>query len=99
MTQAAPTPLEPTARVDDVFLLDDTLTDAERALRDRVRAFGDEHVLPIINDYWERAQFPFELVAPLGELGVVGEPSRAMAARDCRAVPRASCRASGPTAV
>jgi glutaryl-CoA dehydrogenase len=72
MTQAAPTPLEPTARVDDVFLLDDTLTDAERALRDRVRAFGDEHVLPIINDYWERAQFPFELVAPLGELGVVG---------------------------
>ena len=61
-----------TARAEDVFLLDDTLTDAERELRDRVRAYGDEHVLPVINDYWERAEFPFELVAPLAELGVVG---------------------------
>ena len=61
-----------TARAQDVFLLDDTLTDAERALRDRVRAYGNEHVLPVINDYWERAEFPFELIAPLAELGVVG---------------------------
>jgi glutaryl-CoA dehydrogenase len=61
-----------TARADDVFLLDDTLSEAERDLRDRVRAYGDEHVLPVINDYWERAAFPFELIAPLAELGVVG---------------------------
>ncbi len=61
-----------TARAEDVFLLDDTLSDAERELRDRVRAYGDEHVLPVINDYWERADFPFELIAPLAELGVVG---------------------------
>ncbi len=60
------------APADDVFLLDDTLSDAERALRDRVRAYGDEHVLPVINGYWERAEFPFELIAPLAELGVVG---------------------------
>jgi glutaryl-CoA dehydrogenase len=69
---AAQTPRRPTARVEDVFRLDDTLSEQERALRDRVRAFGDEHVLPVINDYWERAEFPFELVAPLAELGVVG---------------------------
>jgi glutaryl-CoA dehydrogenase len=61
-----------TARAQDVFLLDDTLSDAERELRDRVRAYGDEHVLPVINGYWERAEFPFELIAPLAELGVVG---------------------------
>jgi glutaryl-CoA dehydrogenase len=61
-----------TARAEDVFLLDQTLSDAEHALRDRVRAYGDEHVLPVINDYWERAEFPFELIAPLAELGVVG---------------------------
>lgn len=61
-----------TARAEDVFRLDDTLDDAERELRDRVRAYGDEHVLPVINDYWERAEFPFELIAPLAELGVVG---------------------------
>ena len=29
-------------------------------------------VLPIINDYWERAQFPFELVPKIAQLGVVG---------------------------
>ncbi|HEY3775716.1 MAG TPA: acyl-CoA dehydrogenase family protein [Solirubrobacteraceae bacterium] len=61
-----------TARAEDVFLLDDTLSDTERELRDRVRAYGDDHVLPVINDYWERADFPFELIAPLAELGVVG---------------------------
>jgi glutaryl-CoA dehydrogenase len=55
-----------------VFRLDDTLSDEERELRDRVRAFGEQRVLPVINDYWERAEFPFELVAPLAELGVVG---------------------------
>ena len=29
-------------------------------------------MLPIINDYWERAQFPFELVPKIAQLGVVG---------------------------
>src|SRR5579875_937622 len=62
----------PTARADDVFRLDDTLSDEERALRDRVRAFGEERVLPVINDHWERAEFPFELIAPLADLGVAG---------------------------
>lgn len=60
----------PRARADDVFRLDDTLSELE--LRDRVRAFGEELVLPIINDCWERAEFPFELIAPLADLGVVG---------------------------
>jgi glutaryl-CoA dehydrogenase len=71
---AAHTPRRATADAEDVFRLDDTLSEQERELRDRVRAFGDEHVLPVINDYWERAEFPFELVAPLAELGVVGGP-------------------------
>ena len=56
----------------DYFRLDDTLSDDERALRDRVRAFADDEVLPIINDYWERAEFPFELVPKLAELGIAG---------------------------
>ena len=37
-----------------------------------MRSFGEREVLPIINDYWERAEFPFELVPKLAELGVVG---------------------------
>ena len=39
----------------DYYRLDDLLSDDERALRDRVRAFGENEVLPVINDHWERA--------------------------------------------
>ncbi|WP_459612780.1 acyl-CoA dehydrogenase family protein [Corynebacterium urogenitale] len=56
----------------DFLLLDNDLTTEEQALRDRIREFGAKHVLPIINDYWERAEFPEELLEPLGLLGVVG---------------------------
>jgi glutaryl-CoA dehydrogenase len=56
----------------DFYLMDELLTDADRAVRDRVRHFGDIRVLPVIGDYWERAEFPFELVTAMGELGVVG---------------------------
>jgi glutaryl-CoA dehydrogenase len=58
--------------VDDYYLLDATLSDEERGLRDRVRAFADREVLPIINDYWERADFPFELIPKIAELNVAG---------------------------
>ena len=60
------------AAVSDYYLLDDELTDEERAIRDRVRAFGEQEVLPVINDYWERAEFPFELVPKLAALNVAG---------------------------
>lgn len=56
----------------DFFQLDATLTTEEIALRDRVRTFGQEHILPIINDYWERAEFPYELVEGLANLGIIG---------------------------
>jgi glutaryl-CoA dehydrogenase len=60
------------AAIEDYYLLDQTLSEDERELRDRVREFGDREVLPIVNDYWERADFPFELVPKLAELNVVG---------------------------
>jgi glutaryl-CoA dehydrogenase len=60
------------AAASDYYLLDEQLTDDERAIRDRVRAFGEEDVLPVINEYWERAEFPFELVPKLAALGVAG---------------------------
>ncbi len=56
----------------DLFHFDELLTPRERALRDKVRAFCNEHVVPIINDYWERAEFPFELIPRIAELGIVG---------------------------
>jgi glutaryl-CoA dehydrogenase len=56
----------------DFYRIDDLLTEDEREIRDRVRTFCDKEVLPIINDYWERAEFPFELVPKLAELGIAG---------------------------
>ncbi|MGM9471369.1 acyl-CoA dehydrogenase family protein [Pseudarthrobacter sp. YS3] len=56
----------------DFYLLDDLLTAEDRALRLRVRNFVDKDLLPVINNYWERAEFPFELIPKLAALGIVG---------------------------
>ncbi|WGM22921.1 acyl-CoA dehydrogenase family protein (plasmid) [Paenarthrobacter sp. OM7] len=56
----------------DYFLLEANLTDEDRALQKQIRAFVDTEVLPIINDYWERAEFPHELVDKFAALGIVG---------------------------
>ncbi|MBA3905565.1 MAG: acyl-CoA dehydrogenase family protein [Pseudonocardiales bacterium] len=56
----------------DYYLLDELLTDEARAVRNRVRAFVESDVLPVINDYWDRAEFPWALVPKLAGLGIVG---------------------------
>ena len=56
----------------DFYLMDELLTAEERAVRDKVRAFCEKEVIPIINDYWERAEFPFELVPKLAALNIAG---------------------------
>ncbi len=56
----------------DFFLLDQDLSAEETALRDRVRAFGRERILPVINEYWERGEHPEPVFAGLAELGIVG---------------------------
>jgi glutaryl-CoA dehydrogenase len=58
----------------DFYLFDELLTDEERDIRDRVRAFCDEEVTPIINPYWERGEFPFELIPKLAKLNIAGGP-------------------------
>jgi glutaryl-CoA dehydrogenase len=56
----------------DFYAIEDLLQPEEIEIRDRVHAFCEKEVLPGINDYWERAEFPFELVPKLAELGIVG---------------------------
>ena len=56
----------------DYYLIEELLTDEEREVRDKVRAFADREVIPIINDYWDKAQFPFELVPKVAELNIAG---------------------------
>jgi glutaryl-CoA dehydrogenase len=56
----------------DFYLMDELLTDEERRVRDTVRQFCDQEVIPIINDYWERAEFPFDLIPKLAKLNLAG---------------------------
>jgi alkylation response protein AidB-like acyl-CoA dehydrogenase len=45
----------------DFFNFDMHLNDKQRATRDKVRAFVNDTVLPNINPYWEKAEFPWEI--------------------------------------
>ena len=56
----------------DLFNIDAALTEEERAVRDSVRAFVDEKVLPIIGQYYVEGRFPKELIAEMGENGYFG---------------------------
>jgi len=54
------------------YALDDLLEPAEIEVRDRVRDFCAREVTPIINDHWERAEFPAQLIPGIAGLGIAG---------------------------
>jgi glutaryl-CoA dehydrogenase len=58
--------------ITDFFNIDSVLSEEERAVRDSVRRFVDERVLPIIGDCYVQGRFPREIVPQLAELGVFG---------------------------
>ena len=61
------------SRGTDYFHIADQLTADEMEVWHRVRRFVDDEVLPVINGYWERAEFPRDLAHRLADLGVVGD--------------------------
>src|SRR5687768_2781963 len=56
----------------DFFNVDSLLSEEERAVRDSVRRFVDERVLPIIGDSYVEGRFPKEIVPEMASLGVFG---------------------------
>jgi glutaryl-CoA dehydrogenase len=56
----------------DFIKADRLLSDAEKAVRERVRRFVDREVIPSAAEHWDRAEFPFDLLPGLGELGLMG---------------------------
>jgi glutaryl-CoA dehydrogenase len=56
----------------DLFNIDAALTEEERAIRDTVRRFVDDEVLPIIGDAYVDGRFPKELIPKMAELGLFG---------------------------
>ncbi|GAA0413341.1 acyl-CoA dehydrogenase family protein [Microbispora corallina] len=59
--------------MDDLLQLDDQLGSEHRMVRDAVRDYVADQVLPHVGDWFERGAFPAREVAPvLGSLGVLG---------------------------
>lgn len=58
--------------MDDLFLLDSELSDADRLTRDTVSHFIQHEVMPVINDTYEKAEFPSQIITQLAGLGLLG---------------------------
>jgi glutaryl-CoA dehydrogenase len=56
----------------DYYELDSLLSEDERMVRDTVREWVDDVLLPIIGDAYTERRFPKEIIPQLGELGVLG---------------------------
>ena len=67
-TTAAPTGLDPLDYLD----VDGLLDDEERAIRDTVRQFVRQRVLPEVGDWFEKGVFPREVFGELAKLGLLG---------------------------
>jgi glutaryl-CoA dehydrogenase len=59
-------------RAKDFLDFDHLLSDEERDIRDTVRAFVSDRVLPHVGDWFEEARIPLELAHELGRIGVLG---------------------------
>ncbi len=55
-------------------MLDYRLDEELEALRQTVREFAVEVVAPVIGDYYERNEFPYEIVGQMGKMGLFGLP-------------------------
>lgn len=58
----------------DFYNMDDKLTDKQKATRQRVRDYVNNVVLPNINPYWEKAEFPRDIAMQIKDLGIIGGP-------------------------
>ncbi len=56
----------------DYYLMDDLLSDEHKLIRDSARAWVKKEVSPIIEDYYERAEFPKQIIPGLGAIGGFG---------------------------
>lgn len=55
----------------DFYAYENQLTAVEKDSIAKLRSWLEADVAPIVNDYWERAEFPMQVVEPLARLGVL----------------------------
>lgn len=58
----------------DFYNLDLKLNPEQRELQLKVRNFMEDEVRPIVNDYWNRAKFPFQIIDKFKKLNITGVP-------------------------
>jgi glutaryl-CoA dehydrogenase len=56
----------------DFYQIDELLTDEQKLVRDSAREWLKKEVSPIIEDYYERAEFPKQIVPGLASIGAFG---------------------------
>ena len=56
----------------DLYNINHLLSEEERLVRDTVRQFVSDRVLPIVGEHFEAGTFPRELVPAIAELGLLG---------------------------
>jgi glutaryl-CoA dehydrogenase len=56
----------------DFYDMDGLLSEEERAVRDTVRAWVDEHLMPVIGEAYIKGEFPKQLIPGMAELGFLG---------------------------
>ncbi|MGD0377736.1 MAG: acyl-CoA dehydrogenase family protein [Streptosporangiaceae bacterium] len=56
----------------DLLRIDDELSEEERLVRDTVRAFAADRIMPNIADWFEAGTLPREIVPELGKMGLLG---------------------------
>jgi glutaryl-CoA dehydrogenase len=56
----------------DFYMITDNLAEKEREKLAEVRDFVEKKANPIVNDYWQRDAFPFELLPAFKELNIAG---------------------------
>lgn len=56
----------------DFYKMDQKLSAEDRLLQLKVRAFMEDEIQPLVNDYWLHDEFPMEIIPKLAELNVCG---------------------------
>ena len=56
----------------DIYNVDSLFSEDEKLIRDSVRRWVDEEVLPVIENYYQKAEFPMHLIPQMGEMGLLG---------------------------
>ncbi len=56
----------------DLYLIDSLLTEEHKLIRSSIRDFVKREISPYIEDWAQRAHFPYEIVKKFGEIGAFG---------------------------